>query len=544
MPSVPQDPPPTLRSRLQGLWERLDYPDSAALHGLMSGAAWFVIAVTLGITMSEELTMPDLFGGIPQLVFSRLRPAHVQMVIFGFLSTAFWGGWYFIVPRLCKTPLRSNRSANLLLFVWNVTVLWGTLAIVNGDTQGREYSEYPWYIDWIVEIGLIWNLVIIYSTIAARKEPKLYVSLWYIGGTLIWIVLLNAIGSVIWHPLTTYMTADGHTHWIWNNAQAAVLPDGVSHYQRSGSITGLDDAVWNWFYGHNVLGLYVTTGGIALLYYLVPRITKRPLYSHTLSLVGFWSIALLYTNTGQHHLLQAPIPNWLKIVAIVGSISLIAPVFSFSVNIFMTMRGEWNQMLTNIPLRFLLTGAFFYLTVSFQGSVQSLMSVNRLVHFTQWVIAHAHLALLGAFGFLASGTMLYMVPQIVRRPLWSRNLADTQYWLMLVGITGFFWALTAAGLAQGSGWVLGEQVVRWYPVVKPYFVMRSWFGGLIVIGVVMQLVNLVMTVRSPLQDRAYKRREALRGLQELPALKGERPSPGLPAANHPLPLRRRGLKQR
>ena len=238
-----------------------------------------------------------------------------------------------------------------------------------------------------------------------------------------------------------------------------------------------------------------------------------------MSLIGFWSIALLYTNTGMHHLLQAPIPNWLKVISIIGSISLFIPVFAFNTNLFMTMRGHWGLMLENIPLRFVLTGAFFYLSVSFQGSIQSLMSVNRFVHFTQWVVAHAHLALLGAFGFIASGAMLYMVPQIVRKPLWSRNLADTQYWLMLLGINGFFWALTAAGLAQASAWTtLGEQVVKAYPVVKPYFYLRSAFGGMIVVGVWMQLINLVMTIRQPAPDPAMARRTQIAGLQEIPAL--------------------------
>jgi cbb3-type cytochrome oxidase subunit 1 len=236
-----------------------------------------------------------------------------------------------------------------------------------------------------------------------------------------------------------------------------------------------------------------------------------------MSLIGFWSIALLYTETGQHHLLQAPIPNWLKEVAIVGSISLIIPVFTFAVNLFMTMRGQWGQMLTNIPLRFVLTGAFFYFAVSFQGSVQSLMSVNRFIHFSQWVIAHAHLALLGGFGFISSGAILYMVPQIIKRPLWSRNLADAQYWLMLLGITGYFWSITAAGLAQASAWMsIGEQVVKAFPVVKPYFVMRSWFGGLVVIGVVMQLINLYMTLRTKPLDAAARRRQAIADLQEIP----------------------------
>ena len=421
------------------------------------------------------------------------------------------------MPRLCKTPLRSNRAANLLLIFWNLTIVAGTIAVLWGDTKGKEYAEYPMYIDWPILILMCVNAVIIFQTIAARREPKLYVSLWYIGGSLVWIAMMFFIGHVMWHPFTTYFSADGHRHILWNNDVAA-LPDGVSHFQRTGSLVGLDDAVFNWFYGHNVFGLYITTGGIAIVYYLVPKLARRPLYSHLMSLIGFWSIALFYSNTGLHHLLQAPIPNWLKVFAIVGSVALIIPVFSFSVNIYMTMRGQWGQLLENVPLRFILTGAFFYLTASFQGTVQSLMAVNRFVHFTQWTIAHAHLALLGAFGFIASGAMVYMVPQIVRKPLWSRNLVDTQYWLMMLGINLYFWAITAAGLAQASAWVsLGEQVAKAYPVVKPYFYLRSVAGGMIVIGVVMMLINLYMTIHYTPQDPMAKRRRGIADLQEIAA---------------------------
>lgn len=516
LPSRSSEPEPGASARA-ALWERLDRPDSAALHGLMAGAVWLLIGTILGLIMSDELTTPDIFAGIPALVFSRLRPAHVNIVLFGFLSTAFFGAWYFIVPRLCKTPLRSNRAANLLLLFWNLAVVAGTIAVLCGDTKGKEYTEYPMYIDWPILILMCVNGVIIFQTIAARREPKLYVSLWYICGSLVWIAMMFFIGHVMWHPFTTYFTADGHRHILWGNSLAN-LPNDVTDFQRTGSLRGLDDAVFNWFYGHNVFGLYITTGGIAIVYYMVPKVARRPLYSHMLSLIGFWSIALFYTNTGMHHLLQAPIPNWLKVFAIIGSVALIIPVFSFSVNIYMTMRGQWGQLLENIPLRFLLTGSFFYLAASFQGTVQALMSVNRFVHFTQWTIAHAHLALLGAFGFIASGAMVYMVPQIVRKPLWSRNLADTQYWLLLLGINLYFWAIMVAGLAQASAWVsLGEQVVKAYPLVKPYFYLRSVAGGMIVTGVVMLVINLYMTIRYTPENKADARRKELSDLHEFPA---------------------------
>ncbi len=494
----------------QKLWDWSGRPDSASIHGLVSGTIWFLVGTTVGLTMSHELTLPDLFAGIPQLVFSRLRPVHVNIMLFGFLSTSFFGAWYFLVPRLTRSPLQTDRIANFLLFFWNIGVVVGSIALLNGDTHGREYAEYPSYVNWPIELLMLLNLGIIVSTIANRNEKNMYVSLWYIGGTVIWIPILYAIGNVIWHPIAT------------------VLPNG--NIQASGAFYGLDDAIWNWFYGHNVFGLYITTGGIAIVYYLVPKIAKRPLYSHLMSLIGFWSIAVFYSPTGQHHLLQAPIPNWLKIYAIIGSIALIVPVFTFSTNVFVTMAGQWGKMLENIPLRFVLTGAFFYLAVSIQGSIQSLMVVNRFIHYTQWVIAHAHLALLGAFGFISTGAIYYMLPNILKRPIWSRNLADAQYWLMLIGITGFFWSLTAAGLAQASAWVsLGQQVVRAYPVVKPYFMLRSIFGTMIWIGVWMQVINVYMTIRLTVLDRAIiAKRDHLDSIADFPPTVGVRLEEAIP----------------
>ena len=189
-------------SWVRAFWERLDRPDSAALHGLLSGAAWFLAVVVFGFIMSNELTTPDIFSGIPQLVWSRLRPSHINMGLFGLFSTGMFGGWYFIVPRLCKTPLRSNRAANLMLFFWNLAVFLGIGAILNGDTQGKEYTELPWWIDWPVLVLMCVNAVIIFQTIAARREPKMYVSLWYIGGSVVWVTMMYFIGNVMWHPFS------------------------------------------------------------------------------------------------------------------------------------------------------------------------------------------------------------------------------------------------------------------------------------------------------------------------------------------------------
>lgn len=500
MASVIDRPPETMPEREEPAnrlsW--IDRPDSAALHGMISGAVWFVLGAIAGFVASNELTMPDLFAGVPELVFSRLRPVHVNIMLFGFLSTSFFGAWYYIVPRLCQTRLQTNRMANIMLVLWNIGILAGSISLMLGWNKGHEYAEYPMAIDWIITALMIVNAYIFYATLAARREPKLYVSLWYIGGTVMWIPILYAIGNIIWHPFTI------------------TLPNG--EIQHSGALYGgLDDAIWQWFYGHNVFGLYITTGGIAIVYYMVPKITKQPLYAHIMSLIGFWSIALLYAPTGQHHLLQNPIPNWLKVYATIGSVALIIPVFTFTTNIFMTMNKVWGMMIENIPLRFIISGAFMYMAVSVQGSIQSLMTVNRFVHYTQWVIAHAHLALLGGFGFIAAGAILWMVPLVAKRDLWSRNWADAQYWLMLLGIAGYFWSITCAGLAQSSAWVqLGQQEVRAFEVLKPYFWMRSWFGGMVLVGAIMMLVNVILTVVLPSPNEAgAKRRREIADLQDI-----------------------------
>ena len=228
--------------RLAAFWDKLDRPDSAALHGLMSGAIWIVMTVLFGFYMSNELTTPDISAGIPQLVFSRLRPAHISMGLFGLFSSGMFGGWYFIMPRLCKTPLRSNRAANLMLFFWNLFVLLAVGALLNGDTTGKEYAEFPWWVDWPLFGLMCVNIVIVFQTIAARREPKIYVSLWYIGGSVIWVAMMYFIGHVMWHPFTTYLTPDGQHHILWSN-DASYLPPDVTHFQRTSSLIGLDDAV-------------------------------------------------------------------------------------------------------------------------------------------------------------------------------------------------------------------------------------------------------------------------------------------------------------
>jgi cbb3-type cytochrome c oxidase subunit I len=303
----------------------------------------------------------------------------------------------------------------------------------------------------------------LYMTIAHRVEPKLYVSLWYITGTLVWMPALYLIGNVMWRPAT-------------------------------GALTGINDTIFNWFYGHNVLGLWFTTGFLAVIYYLVPKETHTPLYSHFLSLIAFWGIAFFYTGVGAHHLLWAPIPFWLKTVAVAESIGMVLPVVAFMMNIYLTMRGNWDRVFASIPLRFVITGWAAYVLVSYQGSHQALRSINLLTHFTQYVPGHAHLALLFFSASVVIGGAYHVIPQVLDVRLYSRALANVQYSLHVIGFTFFFGGFLLTGLVQGTAWVhQGLPVWSVLPGLRPYMALRAAGGVLLVLSFIIFAYNMLAT---------------------------------------------------
>jgi cbb3-type cytochrome c oxidase subunit I len=442
----------------------LNKKNSASAHFMLSAAIWLIVGVLMGLTLALQFVFPDLFRGIPWLVFSRLRQAHTNTVMFAWLSGAMMGVWLYIVPRLTGRQLWSETLGNICVILWNITVFLGIGGILLTYTQSREYAEFVWIIDVAVMVVLVLNLINLYMTIGNRVEPKLYVSLWYISATLIWMPMLYFIGNVMWNPST-------------------------------GALTGIDDTIFNWFYGHNVLGLWFTTGLLPVIYYIVPRETNTPLYSHVLSLVAFWGIAFFYTGVGAHHLLWAPVPYWLKTIAVAESIGMILPVIAFMMNILLTMRGNWNRFMTSIPLRFIITGWAAYILVSYQGSHQALRGINLITHFTQYVPGHAHLSLLFFAASVLMGAIYYIVPRIYNARLYSRNLANVQYSLYVIGFTFFFGGFMLTGLVQGTNWLhQGLPVWSVLPGLRPYMALRAVGGALVVISFTLFAINVLVTV--------------------------------------------------
>ncbi len=436
--------------------------DQVAKWWWIGSMLYFPAFTTLGLILAIKFFNPTFLSDAAWLTFGRIRPAHVNGVLFGFVSTGLIGGMFYIVPRLSAIPIFHPKLAKLSSVIWNIGVLGGIIGILLGFSQAREYAELPWLSDMFLATSLALNAIVILGTIMRRLEHKLYVSLWFFGALVVWFPIMYSIGNVIWNP-------------------------------PSGALNGTLDALFNWYYGHNVLGLWFTPLGIGIWYYAIIRIIRKSLYSNILSLISFFALALFYTGLGAHHILQAPVPEWDKTIAVVSSIMMQFSVLAFAINIGMSVRGSWHYFANSIPFRFIIFGFFCYIFVSIQGSVQALRDMNLYLHFSQWPVGHAHLALLGAFGFLAAGIMFWLVPRVTGRAIFSKRMMSLAWWLAFTGFIFFFSAMTIAGLEQNAAWFFHMTVVQALPTLTPMFLLRAIGGGVVVLAAYVFAINIILT---------------------------------------------------
>ena len=439
-----------------------DKEGSASRNFILSALWWSLLGMGAGLFASMEFSNPDLVHNIPQFSMPHLRMFHVNAVAIGWLSMGYVGAMFHMIPTLCKTKLYSERLGNFTMWAWNAVMVAAFCTLLNGNTEGREYAELGAILDLFVVVALCCVTGNIWMTVVRRRVQKLYVSLWYFLGSLFWFPLVYVIGQ------RTFV-----------------------------SLPGLNDAIIGWFYGHNILGMWFTTVGVGMMYYLLPRLTKAPLYSHGLSMLGFWGIALFYAPTGTHHILQSPVPEWLKAIAVISSIFLLVPVLTVLTNFFMTMKGRWQMMVTDLPLRFVVTSCMFYLVTCVQGPFQATRWVNWYIHFTQWVVGHAHLALLGTFSFITTAAIYYALPRLTGRQWHSESLIVSHYWLKFLGFLLMMTSLTIAGLVQAAGWSMGYPVDQWSNTLSPYWFLRAISGIMILTGQVIFCYNVFKTLYTP-----------------------------------------------
>ena len=475
--------------------QQVNYEDGPVKWMLYPALFFLIVGMMFGVFISiNGFVYPDYFSG-EYIHFGRLRPVHVGGVTLLWLLSANAGLIYYFVQRLCGIPLWSRTLAIWTTAIWWSTLIIGVFSFPFGTNWGWEYAEFPMWI-WFIPAKLLfivsWVLfsLNIFMTIFNRKYKQMYVSLWYTMATLIWTTVVVWIG------------------WMG----MYFLPGGISKVNA------------NFFYVHNLVGLIFTPMGLASAYYFLPKLAKTPIYSHQLSMIGFWTIAFTYAWVGAHHLIHGPISQWLQTVSIIFSIWLFIPVFSVVTNIFATLLPKWNEYSKSAPIRFIMMGNIFYLLTCIQGPLMSLRNVNEITSKTDWVIGHAHMALYGAFTFFAFAGIYFVIPVITKKPLWSKKMADWHFSLNLIGSVPFIIALWVGGFYQGmlwADWAQGttyaefQRQLSLFPFLetvgqmRPFWVLRSLGGTIILIANLIFVVNIFNTV--VLNPRVQRKQEAIEG---------------------------------
>jgi cytochrome c oxidase cbb3-type subunit I len=420
---------------------------AAAFAFLTSSILWLVLGSLAGLIASHKLTSPDFLTQAAWLTFGRMRTAHLNMVIYGWASMAGLGIALWMLPRLLKTELVGERYAVWGAGLWNAGVAAGILAILSGWTDGMQWLEIPWQIGILLAVGGSLCAVPLLLTLLQRKVDHLYVSVWYIAAALIWFPILYVVAKV------------PYVHF------------------------GVEQAIVNWWFAHNVLGLWLTPLGLAAAYYFIAKVLGRPIYSYNLSLVGFWSLAMFYSQAGIHHLIGGPVPTWLVSVSVVQSVMMIVPVIAVGINHHMTMAGRFATLKHSPTLRFVVLGAVLYTLVSLQGAHDAVPVFNRLVHFTQYKVAHAHLGLYGFFSMIMFGSIYFVMPRVLEREWPYPKLIAWHFWLTAIGFAIYFVALTIGGILQGIAMLDATRpFMDSVNVLTPYLKARTVGGAMMTAG--------------------------------------------------------------
>lgn len=434
--------------------------------------AWALVWLTLfplvGLLVSIKFHNPEFLGDSPWLTFGRMRPVHVNGVIFGAFSTSFFALVYYYVPRLCGVRMYREAWGWPLLWAWNSFLLFGSISLLMGYNLGLEAAEFQWPFNLLRFVAILLITVQVFGTIIRRTEQRFYVAMWYTVAALVWTLLNLILGN-------------------------AILP-------YAEDLTGVNNAAMHGLYLHYVVGLWLTPAGLAMTYYFLPVSTKNPLYSHRLSLLGFWSLAFFYPFVGIHHYLYSPIPHMTQTISIATSVMLILPVWAVNVNFFGTLKGQWGKVLggssgDHYAAKFLAMGTLFYLLGCFQGSMEALRRIQQLTHFNDFVIAHAHLTVFGTMVVWAIGGLYYVWPRVTGRMLWSPRLASWHLWLTITGFSVMVLLLVAMGFIQGSMLEYQVNFVDTVKEMKPWWVARTLSGLTMDIGILLMVINFYKTAR-------------------------------------------------
>jgi cytochrome c oxidase cbb3-type subunit I len=469
---------PTLA--MAGAGERVAYNYAVVRLFTIATMFWGVAAFLVGVFIAFQLAFPSLNLDLEWTTFGRLRPLHTSAAIFAFGGNALFATSLYVVQRTCKAPLWGGPAlAEFVFWGYQLFIVLAATGYLLGITQGREYAEPEWYVDlWLT---LVWVLyfAIFFGTIVRRKEPHIYVANWFYLAFIITVAVLH----------------------LGNNLAVPVSFLGGKSYSL---FSGVQDALTQWWYGHNAVGFFLTAGFLGIMYYFVPKRAERPVYSYRLSIVHFWSLIFLYIWAGPHHLHYTALPDWAQSLGMMFSVMLWMPSWGGMINGLMTLSGAWDKLRTDPVLRFLVAAVGFYGMSTFEGPVMSIKAVNALSHYTDWTVGHVHSGALGWVAFISFGAVYFLVPKLWgRRELWSLKLVSYHFWIATIGIVLYITAMWVSGIMQGLMWraydklgFLQYSFAETVAAMHPYYVIRATGGVLFLIGALLMVYNLVKTVRA------------------------------------------------
>jgi cytochrome c oxidase cbb3-type subunit 1 len=444
---------------------------------------WAVVAFTMGTLIALQLAYPALNFGLEWTTFGRLRPVHTSAAIFAFGGNALLGTSLYVVQRTCRVPLFGGPALALFLFWgYQLFLVLAASGYVLGVTQSREYAEPEWYVDlWLTLVWVVY-LVIYLGTILRRREPHIYVANWFYLAFIVTVAVLHIV----------------------NNLAVPVSIFGTKSYSL---LSGVQDALTQWWYGHNAVGFFLTAGFLGIMYYFIPKVAGRPIYSYRLSIIHFWSLIFLYIWAGPHHLHYTALPEWAQTLGMTFSVMLWMPSWGGMINGVMTLSGAWDKLRTDPVLRFLVVAVAFYGMSTFEGPLMSVRQVNALSHYTDWTIGHVHSGALGWVAFISFGAVYYLVQHLWRRErLYSARLVEWHFWIATLGIVLYVTAMWVSGIMQGLMWrsydelgFLQYSFLETVEAMHPFYVIRALGGLLFLIGGLIMVYNCWRTIRGELR---------------------------------------------
>ena len=438
------------------------YNDRVVRQFALAAVLWGVVGMAVGVFIAAQLAWPDMTFGVAWLSYGRLRPLHTNAVIFAFGGCALMATSYHVVQRTCQVRLFSDRLAEFTFWGWQVVIVAAAISLPLGHTRGKEYAELEWPIGLLITVVWICYAIVFFVTIGRRKVRHIYVANWFFGAFILTVALLHVVNG-------------------------AVLP--VSFMKSYSAYAGVQDAMVQWWYGHNAVGFFLTAGFLGMMYYYIPKQAERPIYSYRLSIVHFWALIFTYMWAGPHHLHYTALPDWAQSVGMVFSLVLLAPSWGGMINGIMTLSGAWHKLRDDAILKFLIVSLSFYGMATFEGPMMSIKTVNALSHYTDWTIGHVHAGALGWVGFMTMGSLYYLIPRMFgRTTMYSVPAIGVHFWIATIGIVLYIAAMWIAGVMQGLMWRAvnadGTLVYSFVESVKatyPFYVIRV-VGGLLYLG--------------------------------------------------------------